>query len=162
MKKIILSALLGLAVVISCEKKTDEHAEHMTTEQTATDDHASHDEHATTDEHDENVKLELNNGEKWTMNAEMKPFINEMETQLNAFKPETDDYKTLGQNLSATNDNLLKSCTIKGTPHDILHAWLLPHMEEIDKLKKADNKEDGNKIVGELKESIVKYHEFFN
>ncbi len=163
MKKIILSALLGLAIVVSCEKKQDEKVENnvTTTEQKVSDEDAT-DDHAKSDEHEEGVKLELNNGAKWTMNAEMKPFINEMETQINAYQPENGDYKMLATNLSATNDNLLKSCTIKGTPHDVLHAWLMPHMEEIDKLKKAENREDANHIVGELKESMEKYHKYFD
>ncbi len=162
MKKLILAAILSFAIVISCEKKQEEHAEHATTEQTASENQANHDDQEKSDEHEEGVKLELNNGEKWTMNAEMKPFISEMETQINAFKPETDDYKTLGNSLNSTNENLIKSCTIKGTPHEVLHAWLMPHMEKIEKLNKASNKEDANKIVAELKESMVKYHEFFN
>ena len=162
MKKIILSALLGLAIIVSCDKKQESQTELSTTEQTAVEDNANHDDEAKSDEHDESVKLELNNGEKWAMNAEMKPYINEMESQVNAFKPESDDYKVLAKNLGETNDNLIKSCTIKGTQHDVLHAWLMPHMELIDKLKKADNKEDANQIVGELKESMEKYHEYFN
>lgn len=162
MKKIILSALLGLAIVVSCEKKQEEHAEHATTEQAATDDHANHDDHEKTEEHDESVKLELNNGEKWPVNNEMKPFIAETETQLNAYKPEDGDYKMLAANLSATNDKLVKSCTMTGTPHDVLHAWLAPHMKEIEKLKSAENRDDANHIVGELKESMNKYHQFFN
>lgn len=162
MKKILLSAILGLAIVMSCEKKQEEKVEQATTEQSATDEHANHDAEEKSDDHAEGVKLELNNGAKWTMNAEMKPFINEMESQVNAYKPESDDYKLLARNLGETNDNLIKSCTIKGTPHDVLHAWLMPHMELIDDLKKADNKEEGNKIVGELNESMAKYHQYFN
>lgn len=162
MKKILLSAILGLAIVMSCEKKQEEKVEQATTEQSATDEHANHEAEEKSDDHAEGVKLELNNGAKWKMNAEMKPFINEMESQVNAYKPESDDYKLLARNLGETNDNLIKSCTIKGTPHDVLHAWLMPHMELIDDLKKADNKEEGNKIAGELKESMVKYHQFFN
>lgn len=166
MKKIFLSALLGLAIVVSCEKKQEDHADHAdhaTTEtQATTDEHAKTDDVATSDEHNEDVKLELNNGEKWTMNAEMKPFIAEMEKQINAYKPETDDYKTLGADLNKTNEGLIKSCTIKGTPHDVLHAWLMPHMQEIDKLTKAENKEKANEIVKDLKESMEKYHEYFN
>ena len=158
MKKILLSAIVSFAIVISCEKKHEVQTEHATTEQTTTEDHANHDDHEKADEHAEGVKLELNNGEKWTMNAEMKPYINDMETQLNAYKPETEDYKMLGKSLNTTNENLIKSCTLKGTPHDVLHAWLVPYMEEIDKLNKATTKEDANKIVGELKESMEKYH----
>ncbi|MEC5156906.1 hypothetical protein [Chryseobacterium sp. MP_3.2] len=163
MKKAILSALLGLAIVISCEKKQEENLtnESTKTEQNTSEEKASEAQEKS-DEHKEGAKLELNNGAKWTMNVEMKPFLNDMETQLNAYNAQSGDYNKLGNNLSATNDNLIKSCTIKGTPHDVLHSWLAPHMKEIEKLKKADNREKANKIVDELKESMVKYHEYFN
>lgn len=157
MKKIILTSLLGLAIVVSCEKKHEDHSDH---EHTKTEEHSTSEKHS--EEHSEDVKLELNNGAKWTMNAEMKPFINEMESQINAYKPESDDYKTLGNQLNSTNENLLKSCTIKGTPHNILHAWLMPHMEKIEHLNKAENKEEANKIVGDLKHSIEQYHQYFD
>lgn len=162
MKKILLSAILGLAIVVSCDKKQEETAAVVTTEQTMTDDHANHDDHEKSEDHDESVKLELNNGEKWPVNAEMNPYIAETETQLNAYKPENGDYKMLANNLSSTNDNLVKSCTMTGTPHDVLHAWLVPHMKEIEKLKNAENRADANEIVGELKESMEKYHQYFN
>lgn len=163
MKKIILSALLGLAIVVSCDKKqetvTDQNSTINATEQT--DEHAT-DAHEKSEDHDESVKLELNNGEKWPVNVEMNPYIAETEKQLNAYKPEDGDFKALATNLSTTNDQLVKSCTMTGTPHDVLHAWLAPHMKEIEKLKKAENRDDGNEIVGELKESMEKYHKYFN
>lgn len=163
MKKVILSAFLGLAVLVSCEKKQEEHAEHLTTtEQNAAADHADHAEEAKSDDHDEHAKLELNNGEKWPVNNEMKPYVAKAETQLKAYQPESGDYKMLAADLSTSNDQLIKSCTMTGVPHDNLHAWLAPHMKKIEKLKKADNREEANKIVGELKESMETYHEYFN
>jgi hypothetical protein len=51
---------------------------------------------------------------------------------------------------------------MKGTSHEILHSWLTPHMKEIEKLEKVNHRKDANKIVGELKKSIEKYHKYFN
>ncbi|MCZ2085492.1 MAG: hypothetical protein LC112_14590 [Flavobacteriales bacterium] len=165
MKKILLSAILGLAIVMSCEKKqetvTDQNSSMAATEQNVSEEHAT-DDHEKSDDHEEGVKLELNNGAKWPVNNEMKPFITETESQLNAYKTETGDYKMLATNLSATNDNLVKSCTMTGKSHDVLHAWLAPHMKDIEKLKNAEDREHANKIVGELKQSMDKYHEYFN
>lgn len=163
MKKMILSALLGLAIVVSCEKKQEESVtqENSTTEMQATDEHAE-EAAEKSDDHDEHAKLELNNGEKWPVNAEMKPYVVEAETQLKAYNPDNGDYKMLAAGLSTSNENLVKSCTMTGVPHDNLHAWLAPHMKEIEKLKKADDREEANKIVGELKESMETYHEYFN
>ncbi|MBF8456757.1 hypothetical protein IV494_06130 [Kaistella sp. G5-32] len=165
MKKLILSAILGLAILVSCEKKqetvTDENNNMAKTERNASEEHATED-HEKSEDHDKSVKLELNKGEKWPVNNEMKPFITETETLLNSYKPENGDYKMLATNLNAANEKLVKSCTMTGTPHENLHVWLAPHMKEIEKLQKADNREDANKIVGELKESMEKYHEYFN
>ena len=165
MKKIILSSLLGLAIVVSCDKKqetqTDQNTNIAPTEQNASEEHAT-DDHEEAHDHADGVKLELNNGAKWPVNNEMKPFIKETEIQLNAYKLENGDYKMLATNLSATTDNLVKSCTMTGTPHDVLHVWLAPHMKEIEKLKNAEDREHANKIVGELKESMDDYHQFFN
>ena len=160
MKKAILSALLGLAIVISCEKKQEKISteENLKTEQTASEENVTEE----SDEHKEGAKLELNNGAKWAVNNEMKPFVNQTETLLNSYNSETGDYKMLATKLNATNEKLVKSCTMTGVPHDNLHVWLAPHMKEIEKLQKAENREDANKIVGELKESMDKYHQFFN
>ncbi len=164
MKKMILSAILGLAIVISCEKKQEENVKNETgkTEQTSSDEHATHEDEEKSDEHKVGVKLELNNGAKWAVNNEMKPFVTETETLLNAYNSETGDYKMLATNLNATNEKLVKSCTMTGTSHDNLHVWLAPHMKEIEKLQQAENREKANKIVGELKESMDKYHQYFN
>ncbi len=164
MKKMILCAILGLAIVISCEKKQEENVTNdaTKTEQSASEEPADLEDHEKSEDHDETVKLELNNGAKWPVNSEMKPFITETEKLLSSYQPENGDYKMLATNLNSANENLVKSCTMKGLPHDNLHAWLAPHMKEIEKLQKADNKEDANKIVGELKESMEKYHDYFN
>ncbi len=164
MKKIILSAILGFALVISCEKKQEEKVteEATKTEQTVSEESVKQDDHAKSDDHDEAAKLELNKGAKWIVNEEMKPSVAEGEKQLNAYQPENGDYKKLAADLSASTDKLVKTCTMTGVPHDNLHAWLAPHMKEIKKLQEADNREDANKIVGELKESMKKYHEYFN
>lgn len=163
MKKIILSALLGLAIVVSCDKKQEEKVttENTPMEQTVSEEHANDDQDKS-EEHDESVKLELNNGAKWSVNNEMKPYVSQTEKQLQEYNTENGDYKMLATNLNATNESLVKSCTMTGIPHENLHAWLAPHMKEIEKLKSAENREDANHIVGELKESMEKYHEYFN
>ncbi|WP_027376501.1 hypothetical protein [Kaistella palustris] len=164
MKKIILSAILGLATLISCEKKHEENATHEShkTEQAASGEHATHDDHEKADDHDESVRLELNNGEKWAVNPEMKPYIAESENLLNAYDKEKGDYQKLAAALTNNNNKLVKSCTMNGKSHDVLHAWLLPHMQHIDHLKKSANREEANETVHELKESMDEYHKYFN
>ncbi|ROI09916.1 hypothetical protein EGI11_03940 [Chryseobacterium sp. H3056] len=164
MKNVILSALLGLAVIVSCEKKNETattensemHAEHAESEKNAAEAAEK------SDDHDESAELTLDNGKKWVVNEEMKPYVAEMEDQLEQYKPESGDYKLLAANLIASNDNLVKSCTMTGKSHDVLHVWLTDHIKELKKLQKAPNREEANDTVKELKESMAEYHEYFN
>ena len=164
MKKAILSALFALSIVISCEKKaetvTDENAV-SNKEQTSHDEHSAATEEKS-DDHDASAELTLDNGKKWAVNEEMKPYVAEMEDALVQYKPENGDYKMLATNIIAANDNLVKSCTMTGKSHDVLHVWLTDHIQDLKKLQNAPNRNEANETVNELKESMDEYHEYFN
>lgn len=162
MKKSILAALLGLAIIISCEQK------HSTTE---TEDHADHTGHVVTDigtqasddDHaDTSATLELDNGKKWTTNPEMLPYINEQKQLIDKFDSDQGDYKKLATNLDAANQNLIKSCTMKGKSHDVLHVWLTAHMKNIDELGKATTPQEAERIVDQLEDSMEAYNKYFS
>lgn len=106
--------------------------------------------------------INLNNGEKWQVNAEMKPHIkkgNELLTGFMAAKNK--DYKNLAENLKTQNNRLIKSCTMKGESHDELHKWLHPHIELIEKLSKAENNEEAEAIIFKLQKSFENYEHYF-
>ncbi|MFD2697019.1 hypothetical protein ACFSQ0_03370 [Mesonia sediminis] len=106
--------------------------------------------------------INLNNGEKWQVNAEMKPHIkkgNELLTDFMAAKNK--DYKNLAENLKTQNNRLIKSCTMKGESHDELHKWLHPHIELIEKLSKAENNEEAEAIIFKLQKSFENYEHYF-
>ena len=162
MKKLIVCACLSVALIVSCDKKQDEHAEHTATEQNVSNNH-EHAEEAQSDGHANTVAgLELNNGKKWKTNTEMLPFIQEQEKLINAFDSDTGDYKKLAEDLSYANDRLIKSCTMTGKSHDVLHVWLSSHMKNIDLLGKAANREEADQITDALEESMETYHHYFN
>ncbi len=107
-------------------------------------------------------EIKLNNGEKWVVNSEMKPHIVKGNEILNEFISKQDkDYHTLAENLTAQNNALIQSCNMKGESHDELHKWLLPHMELIDNLSKANNIEEAENIISELEESFKTFHNHF-
>ncbi|MBU4538632.1 MAG: hypothetical protein L6264_08340 [Weeksellaceae bacterium] len=163
MKKAILSALLGLAFVVSCEKKEENHAEQMTTEQTAADNHSEHADKAKSEEHsDVNVNLELDNGKKWKTNNEMLPFIQEQERLIKAYDSDKGDYKKLAADLNSANEKLIKSCTMTGKSHEVLHVWLTNHMNTIQQLSKSSNKEEAEKLTEALEHSMESYHHYFD
>lgn len=165
MKKTLLSALLGLAIVISCEKKqeTTENQDHTNhTENVAAETEAEAPAEATHDDHaDASANLELNNGKKWKTNTEMLPYIQKQEQLIDAYDDETGDYKKLAADLSAANDQLIKSCTMTGKSHDVLHVWLTDHMKKINLLAKAATQKEAEKIAEALEHSMESYHQYF-
>lgn len=111
---------------------------------------------------DKTQTIQLNNGEKWIVNEEMKPFILEAETNLNDYlKSNSRYYKTLAEQLKEKNSGLIKSCTMKGESHDELHKWLLPHIELIKKLEKSTNNDEAIKVIEQLNTSFKTYHQYF-
>lgn len=113
---------------------------------------------STTNQHKE-IAIDLNNGEKWKVNTEMTPHILEAEQILLHY---TDgDYEQLAEQLETKNKGLIKSCTMNGKSHDELHKWLHPHMQLIEALDDAENKEEADKTIAELIKSFQTYHTYF-
>jgi len=107
----------------------------------------------------EAVHIELNNGQKWKVNLEMTPYILEAEQILLQYND--NDYDALAEQLKNKNNRLIKSCTMDGKSHEELHKWLHPHIQLIDALEDAENKEEADKIISELKVSFQTYHNYF-
>ncbi len=105
------------------------------------------------------VSIELDNGQKWAVNADMKPFILEAENILKQY--DNSDYEELAKQLEDKNRGLIKSCTMSGKSHDELHKWLHPHMQLIEKLENAENKEEADKVIADLEKSFRTYHANF-
>lgn len=103
--------------------------------------------------------IELNDGQKWEVNQEMKPPLERSEIALNKYDGK--DYEILAEQLKANNDELVKSCTMKGKSHDELHKWLHPHMKLTTALLEAKNEKEANKIIQKLKTSFDTYHQYF-
>ncbi len=107
-------------------------------------------------------KLELNNGNKWTINPEMKPHIHASSILLDEYiSAGNQDFKRLADDLSAHTDLLISSCTMEGPDHDALHKWLHPHMELIKKLGKSGDLNEADEIISKLKESFNQFNQYF-
>lgn len=107
-------------------------------------------------------ELSLNNGQKWVVNAEMKPHLEQSERILNDYLTQKGaDYEKLAADLKVQNDQLIKSCTMKGKSHDVLHQWLHPHMALIENLSEEKDPKQAASIVGELKQSFKTYQNYF-
>lgn len=106
--------------------------------------------------------IQLNNGNKWSVNAEMKPHIETAEELLHKFVSQNKkDYRELAEKLKIQNNALIKSCTMKGNAHDELHKWLHPHIKLIEKLSNAHDYNEAKKVISEIQKSFNNYKNFF-
>lgn len=107
--------------------------------------------------------IELNNGEKWVVNEEMKPFVLKGSELVNAYiDDDQSDYKALAEQLKDQNNQLIKNCTMTGKSHDELHKWLHPHLEIVKTLESETDEAKANQIVLSLQKSYQDYHHYFN
>ncbi|HZH87416.1 MAG TPA: hypothetical protein VFD77_08865 [Brumimicrobium sp.] len=166
MKHVILTlGIFSLGFLTSCDNATEAVAEPQETV-----DHHEHpegeNEHPAAESdahsHDDGEAITLNDGEKWIVNEEMKPFVKKGESFVKAYADSGDeDYKSLAENLAGQNSQLISSCTMDGVSHDELHKWLHPHLELTKALKNADNVQEASHIVDELLASYEMYHAYF-
>ena len=151
MKKVIVFGM-GIMLLWSCNNSTEKSTAHQETES-----------HAEL-HHDENLEaIELNIGEKWLVNEEMKPFVLKGEELVNTYIQDgKTDYKTLSEQLKNQNSQLIKSCTMDGKSHDELHKWLHPHIELVKELENETDATKANEIVSKIQYSYQDYHKYFN
>ena len=155
MKKVLLVAI-GSMLALSCNKTAEK-----TTVDTSTNIEVK-----SLDEHDMSEKseaIQMNNGSKWLVNNEMKPFVMKGEELVKTYieKKQT-DYKTLATKVKQQNEQLIKSCTMDGASHDELHKWLHPHLELTKKLENDTDVAHADATVKELERSYNSYHDYFN
>ena len=150
MKKVFV---LGMSVMLlwSCNNTTEK-----ATEKQETETHAEQ-------QHDENSEaIELNNGEKWMVNEEMKPFVMKGEELVNSFIQNNQaDYKALAQQLKEQNDQLIKSCTMDGKSHDELHKWLLPFIDLSENFKNSKTLQEYATHFEEIKTTFIHFNTYF-
>lgn len=109
-----------------------------------------------------NELVRLNNGEKWQADVEMVAHVEVMEIILNDFAPEgLGDYHATAKVLDEELSALIASCTMKGEGHDELHNWLLPVMQKVEALGKAEDEEQAAALTASLKASLTDFHNYF-
>lgn len=151
MKKVML---LGMSVMLlwSCNNPTEKSTTQQATQTPAENPPAESAE-----------AIELNNGEKWLVNKEMKPFVSKGEELVTSYiKEKKTDYNVLSEQLKEQNNQLIKSCTMDGKSHDELHKWLHPHLEIVKALATETDAAKAEKIVLQLQQSYQQYHQYFN
>lgn len=164
MKHVILTlGIFGLAFLTSCDNTTEAESQEIVEQEhpAGEEEHPAGEEHPS-DGHHEHGELALNNGDKWEVNDEMKPYVMKGQELVNDYKKSGDeDYKSLGENVAAQNKQLISSCTMDGASHDELHKWLHPHLELTKDLQNSETMDQANHNVTLLVESYDEYHKYF-
>lgn len=160
MKKITYYVAVAIVAMVaySCNNATSPQDNEESTEEVV-----EHEEHA--DHEEDEDAIVLINGEKWEVNAEMKPFIKNGENLVNSFlanpAPTEQDYQVLAMQLKEQNDKLIKSCTMQGQSHDELHKWLHPHLDLVKKLSSSIDGNLSKQIVTQLSQSYNNFGKYF-
>ena len=152
MKKITILIPVISLFLFSCGNTSNE----KSNEQTET---AIHEEHH---HDDESEAIELNNGEKWKVDANMITHIRNMENDVISFaNVEQKDYKSLSEKLQSNIDLLTSNCTMKGKAHDELHKWLLPYIDLVKELSEAKNETEATKQFENIQISFTTFNQYF-
>jgi hypothetical protein len=119
----------------------------------------------THEEHKHNAEIqtiELNNREKWKVDANMITHIRNMENDINSFaNVEQKDFKSLAEKLQSNIDLLTSNCTMKGKAHDELHKWLLPYIDLVKELSEAKDETEASKQFENIQTSFTTFNQYF-
>jgi hypothetical protein len=152
MKKITILIPVISLFLFSCGNTSNEKSK----EQTETVTHEEH-QHTT-----EIQTIELNNGEKWKVDANMLIHIRNMENDVVSFaKVEQKDYKSLAEKLQSNIDLLTSNCTMKGQAHDELHKWLLPYIDLVKEFSEAHDETEASKQFENIQISFTTFNQYF-
>lgn len=106
--------------------------------------------------------IQLNDGEKWKVNAEMTPHITEAEAIFEDYmEKDRTDYLVLADQLKEQNSKLIRSCTMEGESHEELHKWLHPHLGLVADLSKAEDEISSLEQLEKLEASFKLYRQYF-
>ena len=152
MKKITISLTVISLFLFSCSNTSNEKSKQQT--ETVT-----HEEHQ---HNNEMQTIELNNGEKWKVDANMITHIRNMENDIISFSTvEQKDYKSLAEKLQSNIDLLTSNCTMKGKAHDELHKWLLPYIDLVKELSEAKDETEASKQFQNIQTSFTAFNQYF-
>jgi hypothetical protein len=152
MNKVILTLSVFSLLLFGCGNSTNEKSNNQT-------EVAEHNEHH---HDDESEAIELNNGEKWQVDANMINHIRNMENDINSFaNVEQKDFKSLAEKLQSNIDLLTSNCTMKGKAHDELHKWLLPYIDLVKELSEAKDETEASKHFENIQISFTTFNQYF-
>ncbi|KAA3622312.1 MAG: hypothetical protein DWP94_08560 [Flavobacterium sp.] len=107
-------------------------------------------------------EIKLDGVDKWKANPETNIGVAKMQSVFTSNSPkELKDYQLIAEELNVHKNYVIQECTMKGASHDNLHIWLLPLIEEIEALKKANTVSDAHEIYKKIELSVNAYSIYF-
>lgn len=107
-------------------------------------------------------EIVLNDGKKWTANAETNEGVDKMLQLIKTENPETvEQYHTLASKLNDEKNYVVKKCTMEGPSHDNLHIFLHPLIEKIEALQAVSTVDEGADITASITENLDAYKNYF-
>lgn len=107
--------------------------------------------------------IEMNEGEKWTVDSAMAVYIKRMDAILDTQKTSGEVIDpSLGDQIMSEINQLTSDCTMTGKAHDELHKWLLPFIELTAELQNATSNQQRVQKLKALQEAMDVYHQYFH
>ncbi len=148
MKQLLFIVVLSTLLLAGCKNKAP---------QSDTHEPPSEIDHVHIAQESEDNTLLLNEGKKWKADASTLLYVKAMENDLLVYASEKDTSQ-LHASLKDHLSKLIANCTMKGTAHDALHAWLLSFMETVDKLTTPE----GASVVASVEEALAVFNVSFD
>ena len=126
--------------------------------------HASEEVHHEGHDHESSDALMLDKGKKWMVDDPTRMHVSNMEKAIQDPAIEKADmqfYQSLAGFLKENIGKLTADCSMTGQSHDELHKWLYPFIESTKEFSEAKNTEQASASLTKLKQSLAKFHEFF-
>jgi hypothetical protein len=113
-------------------------------------------------DHTSSTSIQLNEGQKWTVDEPMMVYIRNLENEVTIFDGETlAEYQALTAALKKNIDGLTSNCTMKGEAHDELHKWLLPFIELVDELDNSKTTAEADTKLEQIRSSFQTFNQYF-
>jgi hypothetical protein len=111
---------------------------------------------------DTSAPIELNDGQKWTVPAEMMKHVQTMHQRVESeMAHELDDLPGLQANLIEDIDGVIAACTMEGKGHEELHKWLIPFMNHVKGFDTEASPELADVWFNEVVVSLKEFHKYF-
>ena len=153
MKRILLLAATGTALLIACNQKD-----------TKTSGEASH-EHHSSHQTSQDAGHQVPGAQRWKTDESTRKHVAELHSKLKAFRLKKDadlaSYHILGADLSGELNKLVSDCKMSGPEHEALHGWLAPLLDKVSKLAKARTPGQGQLSVDRIEDSLFQFNQQF-